>query len=57
MAIGQLMDYRRFVQPSARLAVLLPSKPRDDLSDLLAGIQGVVWRDGDGFVEAHGEDS
>lgn len=58
MAIGQLMDYRRFVQPSPRLAVLLPSKPRDDLSDLLAGIGiGVVWRDGDGFVEVHGEDS
>ena len=57
-AIGQLMDYRRFVQPSPRLAVLLPSKPRDDLSDLLTGIGiGIVWRDGDGFVEVYGEDS
>jgi hypothetical protein len=58
MAIGQLMDYRRFVQPPPRLAVLLPSKPRDDLSDLLAGIGiGLVWRDGEGFIEVHGEHS
>ncbi len=58
MAIGQLMDYRRFVQPSPRLAVLLPSRPRDDLRDLLTSVGvGVVWRDGDSFAEVHGEDS
>jgi hypothetical protein len=49
MAIGQLMDYRRFVRPLPRLA---------DLRDLLMSIGiGIVWRDGDGFVEVHGEDS
>lgn len=50
-AIGQLMDYRRFVQPSPRLAVLLPSRPRDDLRDLLTSADvGIVWRDGDSFA-------
>jgi hypothetical protein len=54
MAIGQLMDYRRFVQPSPRLAVLLPSKPRDDLRNLLTSVDvGIVWRDGNGFAEQH----
>jgi hypothetical protein len=58
MAIGQLMDYGRFLQPPARLAVLLPSKPRDDLGDLLASVGiGVVWRDDSGFVEIYGQDS
>jgi hypothetical protein len=58
MAIGQLMDYRRFVQPSPRLGVLLPSRPRDDLNDLLtsAGID-VVWRDGGEFFELRGDSS
>lgn len=56
MAIGQLMDYGRFVQPSPRLAVLLPSKPRDDLRDLLTTVDvGIVWRDGDGFIEVYGD--
>jgi hypothetical protein len=57
-AIGQLADYRRFIQPSPKLGVLLPSRPRDDLIDLLrsAGIE-VVWRDGDEFVELPGSSS
>ena len=37
MAIGQLMDYRRFVKAqSVRCAVLLPEVPRPDLLELLA---------------------
>jgi hypothetical protein len=35
MAIGQLIDYSRFAPANARLAVLLPSIPRDDLRKLL----------------------
>jgi hypothetical protein len=35
MAIGQLMDYRRFVDPKPHCAILLPSRPRDDLIQLL----------------------
>src|SRR5207249_5607041 len=37
-AIGQLMDYRRFADSDARLAVLLPERPRDDLRDLLKSV-------------------
>lgn len=35
MAIGQLVDYRRFVDTSTRCAVLLPSLPRADLVKLI----------------------
>ena len=35
MAIGQLTDYRRFAKSGARCAVLLPSRPREDLVELL----------------------
>lgn len=35
MAIGQLLDYGRFILPKPRLAVLLPSKPSVDILKLL----------------------
>ena len=49
MALGQLIDYARFV-PSARLAILLPSKPRGDLLNLIesAGVE-LYWQNGTGF--------
>ncbi len=58
MAIGQLLDYSRFLDPSPRLAVLLPSRPREDLCELLTGVGiGLVWRDGRKFEElASGRD-
>lgn len=53
MAVGQLRDYRRHVEPTdPRLAVLLPNEPSDDdLKDFLEadGI-ALVYRDGDTFV-------
>jgi hypothetical protein len=57
MAIGQLADYKRFVadgKPS-HLAVLLPSKPRPDLCELLAsqGIELIYPEDG-GFQDSTG---
>ena len=36
MAIGQVLDYRRFVTPSAAGAVLTPEEPTTDLLELLA---------------------
>ncbi|MFF5230671.1 hypothetical protein [Dactylosporangium sp. NPDC000521] len=36
-AIGQLYDYARFVRPRSR-AVLLPTRPKQDLVDLLTGL-------------------
>jgi hypothetical protein len=46
MAIGQLADYARLLDPSPGKALLVPQQPRPDLCDLLAheGIE-VVWRD------------
>ncbi len=53
MAVGQLLDYRRFVQPTPRLAVLLPTEPREDLREFLksAGVE-IVWRKGKKFVDS-----
>jgi hypothetical protein len=44
MAIGQLIDYRRFVTPAPRCALLVPSRPRDDLVALVsaAGME-LIW--------------
>jgi hypothetical protein len=44
MAIGQLADYRRFIEPRPSCAVLLPERPRPDLEALLSA-EGlaVVW--------------
>ena len=52
-AIGQLADYKRFVDPPPNhLAVLLPSRPRSDLEALLTSenIQ-VIWPAGEGFSD------
>jgi hypothetical protein len=51
MAIGQLADYCRLVDPPTRKALLVPQRPRPDLLDLAAS-QGVsvVWPNGQGFV-------
>ena len=53
MAIGQLLDYGRFVEPTPSQAVLLPSRPREDLCELLthAGVE-LVWREGKRFSSA-----
>jgi len=54
MAIGQLADYRRFVNGGAQeLAVLVPSKPRQDLLDLLDA-QGIVaiWPESTSFASS-----
>ncbi len=39
MAVGQLLDYRRGVDPETRLRLLLPERPADDLVELLADLQ------------------
>ena len=53
MAVGQLLDYRRFLTPAPRLAVLLPSQPREDLQEFLrsAGVD-FVWRQRKKFVDS-----
>ena len=54
MAIGQLLDYRRFeVPPPISLVVLLPRKPARDLIDLIHSVPALaVWRTRDGFVSS-----
>jgi hypothetical protein len=51
MAIGQLMDYRRFAPNGTGLAVLVPEQPRADLMALLesAGV-GAIWPDDQAFA-------
>ena len=51
MAIGQLLDYRRFEPPSTSLAVLLPRMPVQDLIDLILTVPAsAVWRTTDSFA-------
>jgi hypothetical protein len=51
MALGQILDYSRFA-PEAKRAVLLPTRPRVDIEELLL-MNGVhaIWRDGAGFSD------
>ena len=50
MAIGQLLDYRRFESSSMKLAVLLPRRPNQDLINLIHSVPAsVVWRTQGGF--------
>jgi hypothetical protein len=49
MAIGQLADYRRFVDPRPSCGVLLPERPRPDLETLLSTESvAMVWPIEDG---------
>ena len=53
MAIGQLLDYRRFEESPPRLAVLLPRQPVRDVIDLIRSVPAsVVWRTENGFEGA-----
>jgi hypothetical protein len=53
MAIGQLADYARLIDPAPARALLLPEKPRPDLMDLVRS-QGisVVYRNANSYVTA-----
>jgi hypothetical protein len=51
MAIGQLMDYRRFAPDGTKLAVLVPEKPRTDLLGILESVDvHAIWPDGVRFL-------
>ena len=51
MAMGQLVDYRRFEETSPRLAVLLPCEPAQDLISLIHTVPAsAVWQTDDGFT-------
>ncbi|MES0879664.1 hypothetical protein [Roseibium sp. SCP14] len=54
MAIGQLTDYRRFLasaDPNLQCAILLPSKPREDLLELIKFAEmTAIWPEEQAFV-------
>ncbi|MFE4859392.1 restriction endonuclease [Streptomyces sp. NPDC056670] len=55
MAIGQLFDYRRHLDPKPEIALLLPSKPRLDLLKLCHAAEvaaQVIWPEGDEFIKS-----
>lgn len=50
LAIGQLLDYQRWIQPRPRMCVLVPAPPAEDMLDLLHALGiGAAWPDGDDF--------
>jgi hypothetical protein len=52
MALGQLADYGRFIDPSPERAVLLLERPRRDLEELLLSQNlHVIWCDGESFTD------
>jgi hypothetical protein len=52
MAIGQLLDYRRFAPPDAKLAILTDRRPHQDLEDLLGSLEiACIWKTEDGFED------
>ena len=58
MAIGKLLDYRRFEPPSMSLAVLLPRKPAQDLIELIHSVPAsAAWRTNDGFENSQPPDA
>lgn len=57
MAIGQLLDYRRFVDGGSPnyLALLVPREPRQDLRELLFEHEiDIIYRTPDGFEDSAG---
>ncbi|MFI6682616.1 restriction endonuclease [Streptomyces sp. NPDC050485] len=55
MAIGQLFDYRRYLEPQTDIALLLPSKPRPDLLKLCHAAEvaaSVIWPEGETYVKS-----
>jgi hypothetical protein len=49
MALGQLLDYNRFVE-QARCAILVPSQPRPDIVELVRSARvELYWREDAGF--------
>lgn len=55
MAIGQLADYGRLVDPTPQKLILVPEEPRPDLLELAKSQSiGVTWPDGNGGFAATG---
>lgn len=56
LGLGQILDYSRFIDGCEALALLLPSRPTDDLLDLLHTFDvRAVWRKKPGIFESSHE--
>ncbi|WP_445155089.1 hypothetical protein ACTWLI_02275 [Arthrobacter sp. Hor0625] len=56
LGLGQILDYARFIDECEALALLLPSRPADDLLDLLHAFEvRAVWRKKAGIFESSHE--
>jgi hypothetical protein len=54
-AIGQLIDYRRYLSPRPQLAVLLPERPISDLEALIGELEiATIWYASNGFHDSVG---
>jgi hypothetical protein len=54
-AVGQLIDYRRYLHTLPAIAILLPAAPSADLVALPAEVgAGVIWPLDEGFVDSDG---
>lgn len=57
MAVGQLLDYRRFAPSGAKLAVLTDRRPHQDLEDFLGTLEiACIWKTEAGFEDNAGGD-
>lgn len=53
LGLGQILDYSRFIDQCEAAALLLPSRPREDLIDLLHAFEvRAVWRIKTGIFES-----
>lgn len=51
MAIGQLLDYARYIDPSPTKYILLPSEPPPDMTTLVNELDiGIIHAHEGGFV-------
>jgi len=51
--MGQLFDYRRYMNPRPSLAILVPTELEGDLSALVDEFDvGVIWRANGGFTDS-----
>ena len=52
-AIGQLLDYRRYLMPRPALALLLPNPVEPGLAGLPGELDiGIIWAAGEGFADS-----
>jgi hypothetical protein len=58
MAVGQLLDYLRWIVPTPQLAILVPECPREDLIALIKSCNVTLLHPNEGqFSNARGDET